>query len=134
MNKNYKLSVKTGARVRVLATGELGTIAEKMLIRRNGRVKTYCNIHLDKNPKQDTWYFADKLGSTKEFAFITFCDNSDNKIIVGVEFDHEHACISQMKVAGVPDDPDQHQGFYKLLAATVIQSLQKCRPCTTEDQ
>lgn len=79
MNKLYNNSIKKGARIRVLATGEIGTVAEKQLIRKGGETKIYCRVKLDKKPEQDTWYFSDQLGDTKESAFITFCDNTDKK-------------------------------------------------------
>lgn len=37
MNKLYNNRTKKGARVRVLGTNELGTVAEKHLIRKQGR-------------------------------------------------------------------------------------------------
>lgn len=57
--------MKKGTRVRVLRTNELGTIADKQLIRKKGHTKVYCNVRLDKKPEQDAWYFADQLGDTK---------------------------------------------------------------------
>lgn len=134
MNKLYNNSIKKGARIRVLATGELGTVAEKQLIRKGGETKIYCRVKLDKKPEQDTWYFSDQLGDTKESAFITFCDNTDKKIIVGVEIDHEKDCVSNLKVAGMPDKPEKHQGLYRYLATTFIQVFKDSRPCTSHQQ
>lgn len=134
MKTIYKASLKKGTRIRVLDTGELGTIADKMLIRKDGAVRTYCKVRLDKKPTQDTWIFADRLGNTKECAFVTFGDDTDRRIIVGVEIDHEKDCVSNMKVAGLPDDPDKHQGLYKYLAAIFIQAFKDSRPCTSHLQ
>ena len=36
--------MKKGARIRVLATGELGTVAEKQLIRKGGETKIYLRV------------------------------------------------------------------------------------------
>ena len=88
-------------------------------------------MRLDKKPMQDTWYFSDQLGDTKESAFITFCDNTDKKIIVGVEIDHEKDCVSNLKVVGMPDKPEKHQGLYRYLATTFIQVFKDSRPCTS---
>lgn len=134
MNKLYNNHTKKGARVRVLGTNEVGTVAEKHLIRKDGQTKVYCKVVLDKDPGQDTWYFADQLGDTKESAFITFCDNTDKKIIVGVEIDHEKDCVSNLKVAGMPDKPEKHQGLYRYLATTFIQVFKDSRPCTSRQQ
>ena len=133
-NRIYRPTLRKGARIRVLDTGELGTIADKTLIRKDGKVRTYCKVRLDKNPKEDTWYFAEKLGDTKECALVTFGDDTDRRIIVGVEFDHEKNCVSKMEVQGVPDDPDYHQGLYKYLAAIMVKALKDSRPCSTDKQ
>lgn len=76
--------MKKGSRVRVLRTNELGTIADKQLIRKNGQTKVYCNVRLDKRPDQDTWYFAEKLGDTKECATVTLADERGRKLILKV--------------------------------------------------
>lgn len=128
MNNVYKPSLKAGARVRVLATNELGTIADKQLIRKNGQTKVYCNVRLDKKPDQDTWYFADRLGDTKECVFVTFGDHTDRRIIVGIEIDYENSCVSALKVKGLPDDPDKHTGLYRHMAANFLKKVKEFRP------
>lgn len=50
MNKLYNNHTKKGARVRVLGTNEVGTVAEKHLIRKDGQTKVYCKVVLDKDP------------------------------------------------------------------------------------
>ena len=134
MKNIYKPSLKAGARVRVLATNELGTIADKQLIRKNGQTKVYCNVRLDKKPDQDTWYFADRLGDTKECAFVTFGDHTDRRIIVGIEIDYENSCVSDLKVKGLPDDPDKHTGLYRHMAANFLKKVKEFRPCSENKQ
>lgn len=133
-NRIYRPTLRKGTRIRVLDTGELGTIADKMLIRKDGTVRTYCKVRLDKKPKENTWYFAEKLGDTKECAFVTFGDHTDRRIIVGVEIDHEKNCVSGLKVKGLPDEPDKHEGLYKYLAAIFLTAFKECRPCSTDKQ
>lgn len=127
-NRIYKPTTKKGTRIRVLDTGELGTIADKTLIRKDGKVRTYCKVRLDKKPTQDTWIFADRLGNTKECAFVTFGDDTDRRIIVGVEFDHEQNSVSKMKVKCIPENINYHQGLYKYLAAIMVKALKESRP------
>lgn len=134
MKNIYKPSLKSGARVRVLATNELGTIADKQLIRKNGQTKVYCNVRLDKSPDLDTWYFAEKLGDTKECAFVTFEDHTDRRIIVGIEIDYENSCVSALKVKGLPDDPDKHTGLYRHMAANFLKKVKEFRPCSENKQ
>ncbi len=54
--------MRKGQRIRVLRTGELGSVVDKTLIRKNGNVRVYCRVKLDKTPDLDTWFFADQLG------------------------------------------------------------------------
>ena len=126
--------MKKGTRVRVLRTNELGTIADKQLIRKNGQTKVYCNVRLDKSPDLDTWYFADRLGDTKECAFVTFGDHTNRRIIVGIEIDYENSCVSALKVKGLPDDPDKHTGLYRHMAANFLKKVKEFRPCSENKQ
>lgn len=91
MNKLYNNHTKKGARVRVLRTNEIGTIADKQLIRKNGLTKVYCNVRLDKKPDQDTWYFADQLGDIKERATVTLADENGRKLVIKVTQSYENA-------------------------------------------
>lgn len=84
MNKLYNNHTKKGARVRVLGTNELGTVAEKHLIRKDGQTKVYCKVVLDKDPGQDTWYFAERLGDTKECATVKSTDDRGRTLILKV--------------------------------------------------
>lgn len=84
MNKLYNNHTKKGARVRVLGTNELGTVAEKHLIRKDGQTKVYCKVVLDKDPGQDTWYFAERLGGTEERVTVTLADERGRKLILKV--------------------------------------------------
>lgn len=84
MNKLYNNYTKKGARVRVLGTNELGTVAEKHLIRKDGQTKVYCKVVLDKDPGQDTWYFAERLGGTEERVTVTLADERGRKLILKV--------------------------------------------------
>lgn len=84
MNKLYNNHTKKGARVRVLDTNELGTVAERHLIRRGGQTRVYCKVVLDKAPEQDTWYFAERLADTKERATVTMADERGRKLILKV--------------------------------------------------
>lgn len=133
-NRIYRPTLRKGTRIRVLDTGELGTIADKMLIQKDGTVRTYCKVRLDKKPKEDTWYFAEQLGDTKECAFVTFGDHTDRRIIVGIEIDYENSCVSALKVKGLPDDPDKHTGLYRHMAANFLKKVKEFRPCSENKQ
>lgn len=128
MKNIYKPRLKTGARVRVLATNELGTITDKQLIRKNGQTRTYCNVRLDKKPEQDTWYFADQLGDTKERATVTLADENGRKLVIKVTQSYENAPEERgMSLVLEAEDGgnlrDHEGGLHFFLAAFLLKAL-----------
>ena len=118
--------MRKGQRVRVLRTGELGSVVDKTLIRKKGEVRVYCRVKLDKTPDLDTWFFDDQLGKTKEYATIYFEGEKKNAILVGVEIDHEKNIISNLRVAAAnPGDIFEHHGLHVELARTVVKALRE---------
>lgn len=128
MNKLYNNHTKKGARVRVLGTNQLGTIADKQLIRKNGQTRTYCNVRLDKKPEQDTWYFADQLGDTKERATVTLADENGRKLVIKVTQSYENAPEERgMSLVLEAEDGgnlrDHEGGLHFFLAAFLLKAL-----------
>lgn len=128
MNKLYNNRTKKGARVRVLVTNELGTVAERHLIRKDGQTKVYCKVVLDKDPGRNTWYFAERLGGTKDTATATFADESGRtlKLIVTKYYDKSPDENNMNIVLETGDGGNllEHEGglhFY--LAAFLMKSL-----------
>ena len=128
MKTIYKASLKKGTRIRVLETGELGTIADKTLIRKDGKVRTYCKIRLDKKPKEDTWYFAEQLGDTKDITTVTFADERGRKLnmIVTQYYDKAPGKNDMNVVLGTEDGGNllEHEGgLHFCLAAMLLKAL-----------
>ena len=128
MNKLYNNSIKKGARIRVLATGEIGTVAEKQLIRKGGETKIYCRVKLDKKPEQDTWYFSDQLGDTKECATVTLADERGRKLIMSVtqHYDKspgENDMNIALKAEGGGNLRSHEGGLHFFLAAFLMKAL-----------
>lgn len=128
MKNIYKPSLKAGARVRVLATNELGTIADKQLIRKNGQTKVYCKVRLDKSPDQDTWYFADQLGDTKECATVTMADEKGRTLVFNVtQYYDKNPEEDDIKVVLKAGDGsrllDHRYGFHFNLASLFLKAL-----------
>lgn len=99
-------------RVRILATGELGTVAEKVFIKRQGgqRPELYCNVALDKKPGEERWYWANQLGGTKEYAQATF-KAGGQEVNVQVTLNHETERMS-FTVTGTPQNLKEHKGLH----------------------
>lgn len=106
MNKLYKTSIRKGARVRILRTNELGTVADKTLIRMDGRVKTYCKVRLDKKPKEDTWFFAEQLGDTKVKADVSIKATDDSVATSSVVMDMEEMGITLDRIKQTSINPN----------------------------
>ena len=120
--------MKKGTRVRVLRTNEIGTIADKQLIRKNGQTKVYCNVRLDKKPEQDTWYFADQLGDTKECATVTMADEKGRKLVIKVTQHYDNVPEEGMMnlVLEAEDGgnlKDHEGGLHFFLAAFLMKAL-----------
>lgn len=118
--------MKKGTRVRVLRTNELGTITDKQLIRKDGQTKVYCNVRLDKKPEQDTWYFADQLGDTKECATVTLADERGRKLLLKVTQYYDKSEDNLNIIMKAEDGSlllDHKGGFHFYLAALLVKAL-----------
>lgn len=96
--------MKKGTRVRVLQTNEIGTIADKQLIRKGGETKIYCRVKLDKNPKQDTWYFADQLIDTIVKAEVSIKASDCSTATFSVKFDTDNKNISLDHIRSISEN------------------------------
>lgn len=112
-------------RVRILATNELGTVMEKVFIKRTGsqRPELYCNVQPDKKPGEERWYWASELGETKETARAVFTEGG-NEMRVNVTLDHEKQTM-KFDITGTPQNLKEHNGLHALMAAAMITHLSK---------
>ena len=120
--------MRKGQRVRVLRTGELGTVVDKTLIRKRGNVGVYCRVKLDKTPDLDTWFFADQLGATKETCTVTFKSNDGREMVMHVETQHDVKAFGEdvkinLTAGNRPCIQDHEGGLHFLLAAMLMKAL-----------
>lgn len=119
MNK----TILRGQRVRILQTDELGTVAEKVFMKRRGkeRPSLYCRVWLDKKPDEDRWYWADQLGETREQAICTFrCGGQE--LTADVVLDHETDRL-QFTLIGQPVNLKEHRGLHIRLLVDLLERL-----------
>ena len=76
-------------RVRVLETGELGTVTDQQFIIRQGRLHVYRQVRLDKKPHVDRWFWDDQLGGTRERCRVTFEDDRGSRYYFDITKNHE---------------------------------------------
>lgn len=119
MNK----TISRKQRVRILATNELGTVTEKVLIKRQGeqRPQPYCNVALDKQPGIERWYWASELGDTKETAHATITSGTQ-EVNIQVTRNHEDGIYS-VDMTGTPKNLKEHRGLHMIIACAMFVGL-----------
>lgn len=113
--KEMKRNNQKKQRVRILATGELGTVTDRVLMKRSGTPMLYYQVKLDRQPNLDCWYWDDQLGNTRERCRVTF-ENEDGKaIFMDMEQDHEREEM-KMKMSAKPKLTKEQRGLYLQMA------------------
>ena len=110
-------------RVRILATGQLGTVAEKILIKRKGaqRPQLYCRVRLDKKPGEDRWYWDSELGDTTEIATATIACGGQ-AVTINVTQDYEAGNMS-IEMTGSPENLKEHNRLHLVVATAIFVGL-----------
>lgn len=120
--------MRKGQRIRVLRTGELGTVVDKRLNRIGGTVRVYCKVKLDNSPQVDRWLFDDELGATKETCTVTLKSGDGREMVMHVETQHESKAGEQgikvsLEAGNRPCLKEHEGGLHFLLAAMLMKAL-----------
>lgn len=126
MNKNNNKK----QRIRVLKTGELGTVTDQVLMKRDGKPSVYKQVKLDRMPHLDRWFWADELGETKETCRITLTGGDGTELYIKVTNDHERQGSLKIDVTGKPANLKEHdpRGLPFLLTAALLEGLSITKP------
>lgn len=123
MKKTEKKDYSKKQRVRVLATGELGTVTDRVLMPgRDGRARPYVQVRLDSRPGLDRWFWAGQLGGTTERCRATFEAEDGRALVADLALDHEKEEMS-IKITGNPGDLKEHRGLHAVLAAKLAEAV-----------
>ena len=114
-------------RVRVLETGELGTVTDQQLILRQGRLHVYRQVRLDKKPHLDRWFWDDQLGRTRERCRVTIENEDGQTLIFNLEMDYEKENL-RMDVSGKPGNLKEHNGLHALMANDFVSGIGQHHP------
>lgn len=120
MKKNDKTKEKR-QRVRVLETGELGTVTDQQLIPRKGKLHRYVQVRMDKKPHLDRWYWDDQLGDTTEIATATIAC-AGQAVTINVTQDYENGNMS-IEMTGSPENLKEHNRLHLLVATAIFAGL-----------
>lgn len=82
------MKIAKGTRVMVLATGEIGTIAEKQLVTLHGQTHISCRIITKKHP-EGIWMPRERFRDPVERATVTFEGDDGAKHVLQVTFDND---------------------------------------------
>lgn len=115
--------MKKGQRIRILKTGELGTIADQVIMNKGGRRRVYCQVRLDDHPQLDRWYYADQLGDTVERCTVTFRNDRNQELIFDCRHDYEKERLSVTMTGRRPENPNEHFGTHDMLAELMFNGL-----------
>lgn len=112
-------------RVRVLQTGDLGTVTDQVLMKRGNKPMVYKQVRLDSHPQLDCWYWADQLGDTRETCRITLAGGDGTELYIKVTYDYEGYGGSSFEVSGKPADMREHdrRGLPFLLMYALMKGL-----------
>ena len=121
MKRIYKNNEKK-QRVRILATGELGTVTDRVLMKRSGTPMLYYQVRLDSQPNLDRWYWADQLGDTRERCRVTFENGDGIAIIIDMEQDHEREEM-KMDLRAEPKLAETDRGLYIQMAYEFMKGI-----------
>lgn len=108
MNKNNNKINKKQQRIRVLKTGELGTVTDQVLMKRGGKPMVYKQVRLDSHPHLDRWYWADELGETRETCRVTLSGADGKELYIGVTRDFEGYGSFTFDMTGKPANLKEH--------------------------
>ena len=123
IKKTMDKTMRKNQRVRVLRTRELGTVAEKVLIKRKGaqRPQLYCKVRLDKKTGEERWYWASQLGGTTEIATATIaCEGQ--AVTINVTQNYETGNMS-IEMTGSPENLKEHNRLHLLVATAIFVGL-----------
>ena len=108
-------------RVRVLETGELGTVTDQQLIHRQGKLHVYRQVRLDKKPHLDRWFWDDQLGGTKETCCVTFEDDRKSVYHLDITKNHEaNDVIIDLRGRKENPKPDVRMLLFQLMRDMLI--------------
>lgn len=101
--KTINKNTEKKQRVRVLETGQLGTVTDQQLMKRDGVLHRYMQVLLDKQPHLDRWFWDDQVGGTRETCRVTIEHESGQTMICDLTRDFEkNEEVTMVKSGRIP--------------------------------
>lgn len=122
MRKSNKPNNENKQRVRVLETGQLGTVTDQQLIPRKGKLHRYMQVRLDGRPHLDRWFWDDQLGKAIEEVRLTIEDGRGNRWTIGIKVDYDQK-YQQLSMQGATQNKIYPKDYSVLLTRMLLEVL-----------
>ena len=117
------MKLRKGNKVLIKRTGQVVTILEIELIRKNGKVHKYCKLQ-PKDGKPALWMDGSELGNVVEKVTATLTsDLCGHTILIEMLCDHDRGMATVKCEAVCPDNLLNHKGYHVEFAAVILKSF-----------
>lgn len=115
--------MKKGQKVRVLADGRVGIVADTHFINWGGKRLVQCQVKFPRTKGDAPWFPVEKL--TTELAERTTIVIKGEKGTLNLVFTNNHDNhTSQLVMTGEPEDLASHNGTHMAIAGALLQGLE----------
>ena len=116
--------MKKGQKVRVLADGRVGVVADIHFVNWGGKRLVQCQVKFPRTKGEAPWFPIEQL--TTELVERTTIQIKGEKGTLNLTFTNNHdKHTSQLSMTGEPEDLTQHKGTHAMVAAAFLQGLRK---------
>lgn len=116
--------MKKGQKVRVLADGRVGVVADTHFINWGGKRLVQCQVKFPRTKGEAPWFPIEKL--TTELVERTTVVIKGEKGTLNLVFTNNHdKHTSQLVMTGEPEDIASHKGTHVVIAGAFLEGLKK---------
>ena len=116
--------MKKGQKVRVLADGRVGVVADTHFVNWGGKRLVQCQVKFPRTKGEAPWFPIEQL--TTELVERTTIHIKGEKGSLNLVFSSNHEKLtSNLIVTGEPEDLTKHKGAHAMVAAAFLEGLRK---------
>ena len=116
--------MKKGQKVRVLADGRVGVVADTHFVNWGGKRLVQCQVKFPRTKGEAPWFPIEQL--TTELVERTTIQIKGEKGSLNLVFSNNHDKLtSNLIVTGEPEDLTKHKGAHAMVAAAFLEGLRK---------
>lgn len=119
------MKLRKGDKALIKRTGQVVTILDIELIRKNGKVHKYCKLQ-PKDGKPELWMDGSELGNVVETVTATFTsDRAGHSVEVEMQYNYDKGFLKIKCEAVNPKDLKGQIGLHRLMVAKVLDAFGK---------